>query len=94
MELKDYTTEELKAIIGNRIAKDGPDCNLNDIDTSLITDMSYLFYDSKFNGNISDWDVSKVKYTVWMFAYSSFNQDISEWDLSICESMGGMFLIK
>ena len=51
------TKEELKEIIKERIDKDGPDCDLNDIDTSLITDMSGLFSDSVFNGNISYWDV-------------------------------------
>ena len=35
--------DELKKIIDDRIEKEGPDCNLNDIDTSLITNMSWLF---------------------------------------------------
>ena len=58
---KPKTKEELKKIIEDRISKEGSNCNLNDIDTSLITDMSYLFFDSKFNGDISNWDVSNVK---------------------------------
>ena len=37
------TKEELEQIIKDRISKEGPNCDLNDIDTSLITDMSYLF---------------------------------------------------
>ena len=49
--------EELKEIIKERISKLGTDCDLNDIDTSLIKDMSYMFYESDFNGNISCWDV-------------------------------------
>ena len=52
--------EELKEIANERIYKLGPDCDLNDIDVSLIKDMSYLFYESDFNGNISCWDVSNV----------------------------------
>ena len=55
------SNDELKAIINARIAEEGPDCNLNDIDTSLIEDMSYLFDQSKFNGDISKWNVSNVK---------------------------------
>ena len=54
------TKEELKDIIDQKIESEGNDCNLNDIDTSNITDMSFLFADSKFNGNISNWDVSNV----------------------------------
>ena len=52
--------EELASIIDLRITKEGPNCDLNDIDTSLITDMGYLFADLKFNGNISEWNVSNV----------------------------------
>ena len=52
------TKEELMDIISKRIKKEGHYCNLNDIDTSLITDMSYLFKGVLFNGDISNWDVS------------------------------------
>ena len=45
--------------------------DLNCIDTSLITDMSYLFSNEygleKFSGNISSWDVSNVKNMTAMF---------------------------
>ena len=82
---------ELKEIIKERISKDGPNCNLNDIDTSLITSMAGLFEDSSFNGNISKWNVSNVKYMTWMFANSKFNRDISCWDVSNVEDMNGMF---
>ena len=78
------TKKELEKIIEERISKEGTDCDLNDIDVSLIMDMSYLFYGSKlseFNGNISEWDVSNVKDMRGMFAYSNFNQDISNWIL-------------
>ena len=34
------TKKKLKSIIDGRIKKDGDNCNLNDIDVSLITDMS------------------------------------------------------
>lgn len=39
------TKNELKDIIKERISKDGNDCNLNDIDTSLIIDMSFCSID-------------------------------------------------
>ena len=41
--------KELKDIILDRISKEGTECDLNDIDTSEITDMSELFYFSGFN---------------------------------------------
>ena len=85
---------ELREIIKSRIEKEGQICNINDIDTSLISDMSYLFsgeiFDS-FNGNISEWNVSNVKYMAWMFYCSAFNGDISNWDVSNVKDMSNMF---
>ncbi|EIE4558245.1 BspA family leucine-rich repeat surface protein [Campylobacter lari] len=54
---------------------------LDEIDVSLITDMSYLFYYStrtNFDG-IEKWDVSNVKNMSYMFyCCKSFNHDISK----------------
>ena len=85
------TTKELKQIIEDRIAEEGPNCDLNDIDVSLITDMSSVFAYSLFNGDISNWDVSNVKDMWGMFYMSWFNQDISKWDVSNVKSMVSMF---
>ena len=41
--------KELIKIINDTIEKEGPNCDLNFIDTSKIDDMSALFYSSKFN---------------------------------------------
>ena len=85
------TKDELRKIIEDRIKGQGPNCDLNDIDTSLIEDMSGLLFDSKFNGDISCWDVSNVKYMDDMFATSEFNGDISKWNTSNVEDMSFMF---
>ena len=47
------TRVELWKIIKSRISKEGSNCDLNDIDVSLIDDMSWLFNTLEFNGDIS-----------------------------------------
>ena len=85
------TIIELKEIIDDRISKEGPKCDLNDIDVSQITDMSWLFVSSTFNGDISKWDVSKVENMEKMFLNSKFNEDISKWNVSKVIYMDYMF---
>ena len=83
---------ELKSLIYLLIKERGMDADLNDIDTSEITDMSFLFSTSSFIGDISGWDVSNVTDMKGMFFQSEFNNDISSWDVSNVESMEGMFM--
>ena len=88
---KPKTKEQLKQLIENRIKKEGPKCNLNDIDVSAITDMSYLFENSVFNGDIAMWDVSQVTNMDSMFAESEFNGNIAKWNVGNVENMESMF---
>lgn len=85
---------QLMALIEDRLKKYGNNVDLNDIDTSEITDMSFVFtYGRKsFNGDISSWDVSNVTNMKWMFVDSDFNGDISDWDVSKVNDMGQMFM--
>ena len=85
------TKDELKEIIYNTIDKEGNDCDLNFIDTSFIKDMSYLFKESKFNGDISEWDVSNVINMAGMFTNSDFNGDISKWTVNKLMFYNNMF---
>lgn len=67
---------------------------LGEIDTGLITDMSYLFADSPrkdFSG-IEEWDTSSVTNMSHMFENcDTFNQPIGEWNTSSVTDMSYMF---
>lgn len=67
------------------------DLCLNWVDTRDITQMSFLFSGSKFNGDISKWDVSNVKYMEYTFRDSLFTGDISNWNTGNVKDMPGMF---
>ena len=101
---KPKNKEELVDLIIAEIEANGPECSLNHIDVSNITDMSYLFVGgdnieyftghpilSKFNGDISNWNVSRVTDMSNMFSHSRFNGDISDWDVSNVTNMDSMF---
>ena len=82
------TKAELQELVGNEAV------HLGDIDTSLITDMSELFKDSKredFSG-IETWDVSQVTNMSKIFwGTKSFNQPLDSWDVRKVENMEKMF---
>ena len=99
--------KDLQKIIVEAIKENGPNCDLNWIDVSGVTDMSFLFNFTEyldylqakhfrdqypFNCDISKWDVSNVKDMEGMFSVcTEFNQDISNWNVSNVKDMEGMF---
>ena len=86
--------QELIGFIKERIDRYGNNCNLNDIITTKITDMSELFSwmnFGDFNGDISKWDVSNVRNMSRMFYNSEFDGDLSKWDVRNVQDMSNMF---
>ena len=78
------TKEELKEIIKKTIKEKDNKCDLNFIDTSKITDMSFLFSPggggfNKFNGDISKWDVKGDCNVSNMFSDSSLEYKAPKW---------------
>ena len=76
---------------------DNGETDLNCIDTSEITDMSYLFdgykhINTKENFDVSGWDVSNVTNMSHMFNGCNFDCDLSKWDVSKVTNMNRMFL--
>ncbi|WP_300705264.1 BspA family leucine-rich repeat surface protein, partial [uncultured Brachyspira sp.] len=87
-EFKPKTKKELQKLVRDE------NINLGSIDTSLITDMSFLFKDSKrkdFSG-IETWDTSNVVNMERIF-YDAlfFNHNINNWNVSKVENMRSMF---
>ena len=88
------TKEELKDNIKELLDKGETD--LNCIDTSNITDMSYLFNNlntSNKDINVSDWNISNVKNMKAMFNFckSFTGNGLENWNVSKVENMDGMF---
>ena len=86
--------EELDKLLKRLIPERGNNADLNDIDVSKITDMSYLFTAFKDieQIDISKWDVSNVHTTRYMFPKcTKFNCDLSKWNVSKLEDARAMF---
>lgn len=85
---KPKSLQELKELVNDKSV------HLGDIDTSLITDMTELFKDSKrknFNG-LETWDTSNVTTMKGMFYRAKyFNHPIGDWNVAKVEDMTFMF---
>ena len=77
------TREELDNLLDQLLKERGWEANLNDIDTSNITDMSGLF--TRYRTRIYKFKYNKN------YNFSKFNGDISEWDVSNVTNMIDMF---
>lgn len=81
--------EELQKLVND------PKINLGLIDTSNISDMSWLFkgtFDRLDFSGIETWDVSNVKNMQGMFIECElFNEPLNSWNVSNVTNMSGMF---
>ena len=88
---------EFSSLIDKLIKERGPNANLNDIDTSNIAAMDFLFYGGekgKFDGDISKWEMKNVVSMEAMFyccAFTGDHGDISNWNVSECKNFAAMF---
>ena len=88
------TTKQLRTIIEQLLEERGPNADLNDIDTSKITDMNSLFYKLDIhNIDISGWNISNVNTMADMFLKcTNFTGECLEnWDISNLIDMSQMF---
>lgn len=92
-KVRPQTKSELRSIIKHELEKQGPDADLNFIDTSKITDMSNLFWSLNVRKiKIEWWNVSNVTNMSGMFSFCyDFNCDLSHWDVSNVKNMNFMF---
>jgi surface protein len=88
------TKDELQSLIEQELERQGWDADLNFIDTSLITDMSWLFHPLYYvrNIKIDEWDVSNVTDMDGMFmGCDMLMTDISTWNTKNVRRMNRMF---
>lgn len=97
--------DELRSIIEQELKRQGPDADLNFIDTSKITDMSYLFQRAYGKGRVDDsvvfyvrdikidqWDTSNVTNMYCMFSgQMHFNCNLSDWNVRNVENLDFAF---
>jgi len=82
---------QLHHLVEEEIKLNGPNCDLNHLDVSNVTDMGWLFQGSDFNGDISHWNTSNVLKMTGLFKQSQFNGDISRWNTSHVIIMNRLF---
>lgn len=93
LQIRPTSKAELRSLIKQELQRQGPDADLNFIDTSLITDMSNLFWSLNVRKiKIEWWNVSNVTNMSGMFSFCyDLNCDLSHWDVSNVKNMNFMF---
>lgn len=85
--------DHLRRLVLREIGRNGPKCDLNHIDVSRLTDLSYLFSEATsfdLDGVEDPKKREKIKRDCAIRA--SFDGDISLWDVSNVTDMSGLFM--
>ena len=86
---------ELTELMEKLVKERGNEGDFNDIDTSKMTDMEYIFKTgfTLFNGDISGWDVSNVTTMQSMFeeCHRFEGKGLNNWDVSNCKNFKSTF---
>ena len=94
-KITEYATNFSEPIINPAVSlfvANGTKIPFNRIVTTLMTDMSWLFYNLSFNQDINSWDTSKVTNMSYMFYLAqNFNLPINSWNTSNVTNMSNMF---
>lgn len=99
LRVQPASKDELRFLIKEALEQQGPDADLNFIDTSEITDMSHLFsfvadpyVIHPRNIKFDEWNTSKVTDMSFMFTDCVMLRcDPSKWDVSGVRDMSNMF---
>ena len=78
--------------ICSHIYQYGPACDLNHLDVSQLSDLSFVFFNYKFTGDVSKWNTENVTDMSNLFRDCTFDGDISGWNTSKATNMDCMFL--
>ena len=95
-EDKFHSMQELKKYLKSEIEKQGENVVIQNLDVSLIEDLSWLFHDIAYEVkslDLSGWKTSGVKYMSETF-YNCINLEslnVSGWDTSNVDNMSCMF---
>ena len=65
--------------------------DVSSFDTSNCRDMSFMFYNSDYEGSLAHFDTSKVTRMEFMFNDCPFNSPIGNWNVSNVINMNSMF---
>lgn len=64
--------------------------SISNWDISNVTDISYIFLDTKIDIPLN-WDLSNIVRLTSVFEQTNFNQDISDWNISNAQYINGLF---
>lgn len=81
---------DLRRLVLEEIAANGPECDLNHLDISEMVDISNTFEGTNFNGDVSRWNPDSAMDMRSLFTNCPFSGDLSLWDINPRIHIDGM----